>query len=104
MTHTLNQLGYLLVAEVLVGLATDATVYLSRRGDALKVKKMTVAISLHPKQVPRLFESLYDGVTHKLHQVGCQQVAEVLVGIHQFTSKPAGESLQSQDLRSKLCS
>ena len=28
----------MLVAEVLVGLATDATVYLSRRGGALKVK------------------------------------------------------------------
>jgi len=43
----------LLVAEVLAGLATDTTVYLSRRGEALKVNKLTFAIrasdsSWHP--------------------------------------------------------
>ena len=43
----------LLEAEVLVGLATDTTVYLSRRGEALKVKKLTFTIrasdsSWHP--------------------------------------------------------
>jgi len=42
-----------LVAEVLVGLATDTTVYLSRWGKALKVNKLTFAIrasdsSWHP--------------------------------------------------------
>ena len=41
------------VAEVLVGLATDTTVYLSRRWEALKVNKLTFAIrasdfSWHP--------------------------------------------------------
>ena len=34
----------LLVAEVLVGLATDTTVYLSRQGEALKVNKWTFTI------------------------------------------------------------
>ena len=34
----------LLEAEVLVGLATDTTVYLSRRGGTLKVDKLTFAI------------------------------------------------------------
>jgi len=34
----------LLVAEVLVGLATDTTVYLSRRGKALKINKLTFTI------------------------------------------------------------
>ena len=39
----------LLVAEVLVGLATDTTVYLSRRGEALKVNELTFAhSSWHP--------------------------------------------------------
>ena len=43
----------LLVPEVLVGLATDTTVYLSRRGEALKVSKLTFTIrasdsSWHP--------------------------------------------------------
>ena len=47
------QLRALLVTEVLVGLATDTTVYLSRRGEALKVNKLTLAIrasvsSWHP--------------------------------------------------------
>ena len=42
-----------LKAEVLVGLATDITVYSSRRGDALQVKKMIFTIrasdsSWHP--------------------------------------------------------
>ena len=35
---------HLLVAEVLVGLATDTAVYLSRRGGALKVNKLTFTI------------------------------------------------------------
>ena len=37
-----------LVAEVLVGLATDTTVYLSRRGEALKVNKLTFTIRAIP--------------------------------------------------------
>ena len=43
----------LFLAEVLVGLATDTTVYLSRRGEALKANKLTFTIrasdsSWHP--------------------------------------------------------
>ena len=51
----LHRLGleHLLVAEVLVGLPTDTTVYLSRRGGALTVNKLTFNIrasdsSWHP--------------------------------------------------------
>jgi hypothetical protein len=35
---------HLYVAQVLVGLATDTTVYLSRQGEALKVNKLTCTI------------------------------------------------------------
>ena len=68
MTHKLNQVGYqsVAVAEVWVSLATDTTVYSSRWGEAHKVNKLTVALSLRHKQVPRLFKSLYDGVNHTL--------------------------------------
>ena len=48
-----NRWEHLLVEEVVVGLATNTTVYLSRRGDALKVNKLTFTIrtsdsSWHP--------------------------------------------------------
>ena len=39
------------VAEVLVGLATDTTVYLSRRGEALKVNKLTFTNQAHRGEV-----------------------------------------------------
>ena len=38
--QALHLLGHLLVAEVLVGLATDTTVYLSRHEEALTVNKL----------------------------------------------------------------
>ena len=41
-----------LVAEVLVGLATDTTVYLSRRGKALKVDKLTFTIRASDSMAP----------------------------------------------------
>jgi len=42
--HAPLQPPHLYVAEVLVNLATDTTVYLSRRGGALKVNKLTFTI------------------------------------------------------------
>ena len=41
----------LLVAEVLVGLTTDTPVYLSRRGEALKVNQLTEGVMVDPQKV-----------------------------------------------------
>ena len=47
MEHLESRAGAkLLVAEVLVGLATDTTIYLSRRWEALKVNKLTSALPI----------------------------------------------------------
>ena len=44
-----------------------------------------------------MFESLYDGVSHKLNQVGYLLVAEVLLGLatDQFTQAGGGKRVKS---------